>query len=112
MSPLPEPKSASACAPVAPLAPVEAPATTPGSAPHRRQPRRRTPPKRIVASASALPDDARLIDLQVVAAAANASIRSVRGWVAAGRLPVTRINRLVRVRVSDWIAFLDRMRAP
>ena len=58
-----------------------------------------------------LPHNARLVELDAIAEWSAVSIRTVRTWVSAGRLPVVRIGRTVRVRVSDWIDFLDRMRA-
>lgn len=60
---------------------------------------------------SSFPHTARLVDLDFIAESTAVSIRTVRTWVSTGRLPVVRIGRTVRVRLSDWIEFLDRMRA-
>lgn len=55
-----------------------------------------------------LPDDARLLDLRAIAVAGGVSLRTTRSWVSSGQLRVMRLGRSVRVRVSDWKAFLDR----
>lgn len=66
--------------------------------------------RRVLADAAALPDHAKLIDLEVVAAASGASITTVRYWVKSGRLRATRVDRRVRVTVADWLDFLERSR--
>ena len=60
------------------------------------------------AAAEAMPAGARLVDLLAISMAAGISVRTVQSWVAEGRLRVTRLGRCVRVRVSDWIAFLEQ----
>ena len=57
--------------------------------------------------AKSLPDDARLLDVPTICLAGRASLRTVRYWIASGQLRVTKIGRSVRVRMSDWLAFLD-----
>jgi hypothetical protein len=79
-----------------------------GASPAERSDRR---VERAQAQAAALPGEGRLLDLLAVAIAGGTSVRTVQSWVAEGRLRVTRIGRCTRVRVSDWIQFLDRSQA-
>ena len=75
-------------------------------------PRRRSAAdRRAVAEASALPGEARLVELPVIVAASGASLTTVRYWIRSGRLRATRLDRRVRVRLSDWLEFLERSRA-
>lgn len=57
--------------------------------------------------AATLPNDARLVTLAVIAAASGCSLRTVRMWVDSGQLRATRLGRSVRIRVSDWLEFLN-----
>jgi excisionase family DNA binding protein len=49
-----------------------------------------------------------LLTLQDCAKVCACSVWTVRGWVDAGKLPVLRLGRLVRVRPADLEAFLSR----
>jgi len=61
-----------------------------------------------LAEAKALPGEARLVELPVIVAASGASLTTVRHWIRSGRLRATRLDRRVRVRLSDWLEFLER----
>jgi 3-hydroxy-3-methylglutaryl CoA synthase len=63
---------------------------------------------RAVESSQSLPNDARLIDLLTIAKAASTSLRTVQSWVSSGKLRVVRIGRVARVRLPDWVAFLEQ----
>jgi excisionase family DNA binding protein len=83
--------------------------------PHRANGRRAALSRREARAtdeAKGFPDDARLVDLQTIAAAAGTSLRTAQGWVASGRLRALRLGRSVRVRVSEWRDFLERCQAP
>jgi excisionase family DNA binding protein len=70
-----------------------------------------TPSGSLPAPSPTLPATA-LLDAKTVAARLDVSLRTVRRWIAAGELPVHRLDRSVRVSEDDLARFLAARRQP